>query len=269
MNPVTHRASEHGDTVPENYEKYFVPVIGAPLADRLLRAAAIRPGERVLDVACGTGVVTRRVLGSIGPGGTLAGLDVNPGMIAVARAASPDEAAIAWYETSMEATPLPDDSFDVVLCQMGLQFMTDRQKALGEIRRVLCPGGRVLLNLPGPTPALFAEFRDALARHIGPRCAGFVDVVFSLHDGDVLRRLLTDAGFEQIDIDTARVCLPLPDAEDFMWQYVHSTPMAAMLADATDEQRTRLSEDVCQRWQPFVEAGTLTLHVDVTTVLGA
>ena len=213
MSQVTYRANDYSGTGPENYEKYFVPTIGAPLAEGLLEVAALRRGERVLDVACGTVVVTRRAVELVGPGGTVAGLDLNPGMISVARAAAPADAVIDWYETSIEATPLPDGSFDVVLCQMGLQFVSDKRRALEEIRRILGPGGRVVLNLPGPTPALFAEFGDALARHIGPECAGFVNVVFFLHDSDELPCLMTDAGFEHIGIDKARNRLRLPDPE--------------------------------------------------------
>jgi ubiquinone/menaquinone biosynthesis C-methylase UbiE len=268
MTQTTFRASEYSGTGPENYEKYFVPTIGAPLAKDLVEAAALRRGERVLDVACGTGVVSRRALDLVGPDGTVAGLDVNPGMISVARAATPDDAAIDWYETSIEATPLPDGSFDVVLCQMGLQFVSDKRKALEEISRILAPGGRVMLSLPGPTPALFAQFGDALARHIGPECAGFVNLVFSLHDSDELRGLMTDAGFEHVDIDKSRRRLELPDPEDFMWQYIHSTPMAGMVANATEEQHAGLTEDVRERWQKFVENGTLSVYVDMTTVCG-
>ena len=85
-----------------------------------MEAAAIRPGERVLDVACGTGIVTRLAQERVGSEGTVAGLDPNPEMLAVARQAAPPEPRIDWYEAPAEAIPLPDESFDVVLCGMGL-----------------------------------------------------------------------------------------------------------------------------------------------------
>jgi SAM-dependent methyltransferase len=133
-----------------NYERYFVPAIGAPVAHDLIELAELRPGEHVLDVACGTGVVTRLAAEQVG-GGAVAGVDINPGMLQVARNVAGDT-AIEWHEASAEALPLGDATFDVALCQMGLQFFPDRPGALREMRRVLRPGGRVVINVPGPTP---------------------------------------------------------------------------------------------------------------------
>lgn len=173
---------------PANYERYFVPAIGAPLATDLVRLAALRPGERVLDVACGTGVVARFASRQVGDGGTVAGLDVNPGMLAVARSATPPGMRITWHEASAESMPLPTGSFDAVLCQMGLQFVPDKHAALREMWRVLAPGGRLLLNVPGPAPRPFAIMAEALARHVGAEAAGFVKHVFSLYDTSELRQ---------------------------------------------------------------------------------
>jgi ubiquinone/menaquinone biosynthesis C-methylase UbiE len=128
---------------PENYEKYFVPVIGAPLATDLVQAAELQVGERVLDVACGTGVVTRLAAERVGPTGTVAALDINPGMLAVARTVTPASMAIGWHEASVEKSGLPDEAYDVVLCQMGLQFCSDKAAALREMRRLLAPAGHV------------------------------------------------------------------------------------------------------------------------------
>src|SRR5688572_13854369 len=110
----------YGGSAPENYQRYFVPVIGAPFANDLVAEAALRAGERVLDVACGTGVVARLAAEKVGPGGTVAALDLNPAMLAVARSIPSTGAAIRWYETSAESIPLPDAAFDVVFCQLGL-----------------------------------------------------------------------------------------------------------------------------------------------------
>ncbi|HLU68463.1 MAG TPA: methyltransferase domain-containing protein, partial [Kofleriaceae bacterium] len=115
---------------PENYQRYFVPAIGAPLAAALVDAAGPRPGERVLDVACGTGVVARLVAERVGSSGAVTGLDCNPGMLAVARSLPASGARIEWREGSAEALPLSDGSFDLVTCQMGLQFFSDRALAL-------------------------------------------------------------------------------------------------------------------------------------------
>lgn len=103
--PRQHFGRAYGGNAPENYERYFVPAIGAPVADDLIKVAALRKNERVLDVACGTGVVTRLASHSVGSAGTVAGLDVNPGMLAVARTATPPGMTIEWHEASAEDMP--------------------------------------------------------------------------------------------------------------------------------------------------------------------
>jgi ubiquinone/menaquinone biosynthesis C-methylase UbiE len=244
-----------------NYERFFVPAIGAPLASDLIRRAALRPGERVLDVACGTGIVARLASQEIGATGTIAGLDVNPDMLAVARSATPSSNPIVWQEASAEAMPLPDESFDVVLCQMGLQFMPDKHAALREIARVLVRGGRLILNLPGPTPRLFAIMGEGLARHLDAEAAGFVNHVFSLHDTAEIQNLVSEAGFHDISVQSDTKSLRLPAPEEFLWQYVYSTPLAGVVTQVDDERRSTLERDVVSKWQEFVEDSSLMLHV--------
>jgi ubiquinone/menaquinone biosynthesis C-methylase UbiE len=248
----------------ENYERFFVPAIGEPHAVGLIDVAALRPGERVLDVACGTGVVARLAAERVGGTGTVGGLDFNPGMLVVARSVTPSDLAIDWHEASAEAMPLSDESFDVVLCQLGLQFVPDRPAALREMLRVLAPGGRLIINVAGPTPPLFEIADEAFARHIGPEAAGFVRLVFSLHDPVELRNLMSGAGFHDVAVWRNPMTLRLPPPEEFLWQYVHSTPLAGAVAQTDDEGRAALERDVVAGWQPFVEDGTLLLRLNPT-----
>ena len=253
----------------ENYERFFVPTIGGPVAKDLIEAAELIPGERVLDVGCGTGIVTRLAAEKVTSAGQVAGLDVHPAMLAVARAATPQGLAIDWYEASAEAVPLPDDSFDVVLCQMSVQFMHGQLGALREMRRVLEPGGRLVLNVPGPTPLLFEHLADALAKHIGPEAAHFVHLVFSTHEPDELRQLATSAGFSKVNVRRAMKSLALPPAVDFLWQYIHSTPLAGIVTQATAQQRLALQEEIGRRWQLFRSGVGLAMEVGMTTLLAS
>lgn len=246
-----------------NYEHYFVPAIGAPLAQDLVELAALRPGERVVDVACGTGVVTRLAAERVGDA-AVAGVDVNPAMLEVARTAAQDT-AIEWHEASADALPLGDATFDVALCQMGLQFFPDRLAALRELRRVLRPGGRAALNVPGPTPPLLAVLERALGRHLGPEAAGFVATVFSLHEPEELRELLEGAGFTDVEARSEHGTLTLPAAEDFLWQYVFSTPLAEPAGKLDEERRAALQQEVVTGWAPFAEDGGLVLEFDLTS----
>lgn len=257
--------SSYGGTAAENYQRFFVPSIGKPVAEDLIEIARLQPGERVLDVACGTGVVTRLAAERVGAAGLVAGLDVNPGMLAVARSETPSNIAIDWHEASVESMPLRDEAFDVVLCQMGIQFVPDKSAALREMRRVLTTGGRVHVNVPGPKPAIFEIMADALFRHLSPKAASFIDVVFSMHDVDELAELMRSAGFQEVDVQAKPKDLHLPAPKDFLWQYVHSTPLAEVVAQADSRILDALERDVCKQWQAFTTNGLLSGQVGVTT----
>lgn len=256
----------YGGSGPENYERFFVPAIGGPLADRLVETAGLRPGESVLDVACGTGAVSRRAAERVGSAGRIAALDINPGMIEVGRSAAPPESGIEWHTGDAESLPLPDGEFDVVLCQLGLQFMADKPAALSEMRRVLKDDGRLILTLVGPTPAPFAAMADALSHHIGPEAGAFVRTVFSLYDADQIQALIGDAGFRDIEVETDSPTLRLPAPADFLWQYVSSTPLAQRVAQASDEDRAAVERDVVAAWQPYTDNGTSLFDVPLLTI---
>ncbi|WP_455220901.1 class I SAM-dependent methyltransferase [Kaarinaea lacus] len=256
-----HFGKDYGGSVPENYEKYFVPAIGGPAANGLIKIAALRSGERVLDVACGTGVVTRLAAEAVGTTGTVVGLDINPGMLAVARSTTPAGMAIEWHEASADSMPFPEASFDAVLCQMGLQFMPDKHAALNEMRRVLATGGRLILNLPGPTPQLFVIMGEALARHVGAEAVGFVNQVFSLNDTEEIHNLINGAGYRDVSVQADTKSLRLPPPEEFLWQYIYSTPLASAAAQVNDEDRGALERDVVSKWQQFVKEKALMLQV--------
>jgi ubiquinone/menaquinone biosynthesis C-methylase UbiE len=254
---------QYGGNAAENYERYFVPTIGMPFASALLDAAGLRRGERVLDVACGTGVVTRLAAERVGLNGAVAGLDINPSMLAVARSVPSSGAAIEWHEASAESLPLADGSFDVVLSSLGLQFMADKASALREMRRVLAPDGRLAIATVGPTPPLFAILEQALARHVKPEVAAFMRAVFSLHEPHELEKLTSGAGFRDAEVRSKALSLTLPGPGEFLWQYVHSTPLAAAVAQIDDVDRAALERDVVAGWRSFVKDGTLADDVSV------
>jgi ubiquinone/menaquinone biosynthesis C-methylase UbiE len=254
---------QYGGNAAENYERYFVPTIGMPFATALLDAAGLHRGERVLDVACGTGVVTRVAAERVGLNGAVAGLDINPSMLAVARSVPSSGAAIEWHEASAESLPLADGSFDVVLSSLGLQFVADKGSALREMRRVLAPDGRLAIATVGPTPPLFAILEQALARHVKPEVAAFMRAVFSLHEPQELEKLTSDAGFRDAEVRSKALSLTLPRPGEFLWQYVHSTPLAAAVAQIDDVDRAALERDVVAGWRSFVKDGTLADDVSV------
>ena len=239
-----------------NYERYFVPAIGRPLANDLIAAAALRPGERVLDVGCGTGVVTRLAAEQVGPDGAVAGADLTASMLDVARSVAPPDSRIQWYETSAEAMPFPDATFDVVFCQLALQFVPDKPAAVREMYRVLDPGGRALVSVPTPGP-FFGVCETGLSRHV-PAAAPFVALVFSLNDPAALEGLFRNAGFREVTVRSTPKRLQLPPARDFFWQYLQCTPIGGMVAETSNQVRAALEHDVVEGWRAWTEEGGMT-----------
>ena len=200
----------------ETYESYMVPTLFGPWAEVLIRSAQPRPGERVLDVACGTGIVARRVAPIVGENGSVVGLDLNPDMLAVARSAAEREGlAIQWHEGQAEHLPFSDASFYLVLCQFGVMFFADRRAALREMHRVVRFGGRIALSVwQGLDRHPFYQALDeAIQRRLG--MSGVQDI-FVLGDANELRTLLEDAGFRVVTIEPVAMTARFPNPEVFL-----------------------------------------------------
>lgn len=179
-----------------------VPAVFGVWAPILVELAQPRPGDRIVDVACGAGIVARIAAARVGPTGALVGVDLNPGMLSVARSVvstdSLSGAPLQWQEASADKLPFPDGSFDIVYCQLGLQFFADRAAALREMRRVLGAEGRLALMVwrgihesPG-----FAMLAEALERHVGKAAATIMRAPFGLSNAEVSRTasLACDSG---------------------------------------------------------------------------
>jgi len=250
----------------ENYERYFVPVIGAPVARTLIEAADLKSGEAVLDVGCGTGVVARMAKEIVGTAGTVLGVDVHPGMLAVARSVSTEAMPIEWCQSPAENVPFDDGRFDAVLSQMSLQFFEDKSAALQEMYRVTAPEGRLILNVPGRISPLFSALADTLGKHIQPELSGFVEKVFSLHDEAELRQLVESVGYKDVSVQTAGITLKLPPPTDFLWQYVHSTPLVMGVRPASNEATAAVEQDIRAAWEDFIAGDGMIYEQSVVTV---
>ena len=200
----------------ESYEGYMVPALFGPWATTLIGAADPKPGERVLDIACGTGIVARRVAPLVDPRGTVTGLDLNPNMLVVARAAADREGiSVEWREGQAEKLPFGDGSFDLALSQFALMFFSDRKAALTEMRRVLTPGGRATLSVwQGMARHPFYQaLHDVIEGRLG--MSGIQDI-FSLGDPAELYRLLTTAGFSRVEIEPVSMTARFPNPAGFL-----------------------------------------------------
>ena len=181
------------------YEEVFVPALFAPWPPKVVEAAHIGPGQRVLDVACGTGVLARHVASLVGPSGSVAGLDPNPGMLEVARKLEP---SIEWHSGAAESLPFPDESFDAVVSQFGMMFFSDRAGAVREMLRVLKPGGRwavAVWSSLGQNEAFAAEVA-LIERMAGQAAAEALRAPFVLGDRKALEAIAESAGAGPVEV---------------------------------------------------------------------
>jgi SAM-dependent methyltransferase len=267
MTSVSYR--QFTDSAAQSYQRHFVPTIATAASGDLMVEADLRAGDRVLDVACGTGLIARLAAERVGAGGAVSGVDIAPDMIEVARSVpAPAAPAIEWHVGDAGSLPFPDESYDVVLCQLGLMFMEDRAAAVREMHRVVATGGRVVVSTPGTIPDAFAIMEQAIVERINPDLGGFVRAVFSMNDPDAVGSLLSGAGLRDVSSREAGVVLRLPAPAEFLWQYIGLTPMAPIVAAAPEPDRVAMEQQVVERWQPYVVDGTLTLDLRMVVASG-
>jgi ubiquinone/menaquinone biosynthesis C-methylase UbiE len=213
-------------TFAEAYEKRSVPTLSRPFVPKAIDVAAPRPGESVVDLACGTGIVTRLIGPRIAPGGRVAGVDSDPAMIAVARsvALAPAGVRVEWHCASALDVPLETGTFDIALCVQGLQYFPDCVAGLSEARRIMKADGRLVavvwssLEACKGHHALIASLErrglDAAAVRkahwsVGPEC---------------LRRFATEAGFGGVDIRLHSAVVRFPSVKHFVEAVAAGSP---------------------------------------------
>lgn len=234
----------------EVYEDFFLPALFQPWARPVVAAAQIRSGDRVLDVACGTGVLARAALEEVGPSGAVVGLDVNTGMLDVAKVKAP---SIEWREGKAERLPFETATFDKVVSQYGLMFFDDKIVALKEMARVLKPSGRLVVavwdsldNTPG-----YAAMTGLLRRLFGDDAARGLEAPYSLGDKAQLRRLFERAGLVDADLQTRPGTAQFASLE----AWVHTDIKGWTLADVINgEPYERLLTEAKKDLSPFVDA---------------
>jgi SAM-dependent methyltransferase len=251
----------------EVYEKELVPAIFRPWAELVIDLADPQKGDRVLDVACGTGIIARMVADRVGPTGAVVGVDLNPGMLKVARtvwsSGSRSGAQVEWQEASADKLPFPNASFDVAYCQLGLQFFADRPAALREMRRVLGSAGRLAVMVWGDldeSPG-FAVLADALERHVGEAAAAIMRAPFGLSNADQLEALVRNAGFQDVAIQQRVGTVRFPSPEKLVLSYVAGSPLAGPVSQANDAAREALITDVVHALGKYTSSTELAFPI--------
>ncbi len=231
------------------YEEFFVPALFGQWAPRVSQAAALSPGQHVLDVACGTGVLAREAERLVHPDGAVTGLDRNDGMLGVAGRLAD---RIEWRQGQAESLPFPDRHFDAVVSQFGLMFFEDRVVALKEMWRVLRPGGRLAVavwdgldHAPG-----YAAMASLLQQLFGEAVADSIRVPYCLGDRDAVLALFAEAEIGDAQIDTCDGDARFPSIA----AWVHTDVRGWTLADVLDDaQYHRLLNAAELELQAFVQ----------------
>jgi ubiquinone/menaquinone biosynthesis C-methylase UbiE len=256
------------------YERYIVSTLSAALAQDLVTRAVLKPGERILDVACGTGAVTRYAAQAVGVAGAVTGLDINDGMLRMAHArSSPDGASISYREGSAMAIPFPEAAFDAVFCQHGLEFFPDRGQGLREMRRVLRPQGRLGLRVWRAIE--YQAFHMAVLAVLKRYLWGNQEVQgrtvfaqpFSLWCEEELHALVTDAGFRDIEVRGSKIPIRLGANPTDMLGYLTALPIWAEIAAMEEHTRNAMIHDAIAALQPFADAGGLVIPAESHVVL--
>jgi SAM-dependent methyltransferase len=224
------RKGQVSGTAAEIYEEFFVPALFGQWAGPVADAAAIRSGQRVLDVACGTGVLAREISDRVGSGGSVAGLDVNDGMLEIAQRKAP---GIEWLKGPAERLPFEDQSFDAVVSQFALMFFNEPTHAIEEMHRVVRPGGRLAVAVwdaidrsPG-----YAALSDLLHRLFGEEATESLRAPFSLGDKTSLAELFAYAGLSGVEIATHPGNAKFPSIRSWMFTEVRGWTLADKLDD--------------------------------------
>lgn len=244
-----------GDT-PEAYERYLVPALFQEAAEKLIQHAAIQPGERVLDLGCGTGIVARVAAEHLGNGENVTGVDINPGMLDVARSVSAEtHPGIEWQQGSAEDLPLARSSFDVVLSQQAFQFLENRETALKEIHRVLRPGGRLVFSVFRSIEHnyTYRPLIEAFRRHGGDNLGTMMNSPFQEWTREGLREMVTEAGFTQADITISLVTARFPTVPDYIQQELSSSPMSELVSTMADDVRQAIARDTSAGLSDYID----------------
>jgi SAM-dependent methyltransferase len=247
------------------YDEIMVPRLFEPWAELLLNELKPQSGQAVLDIACGPGTVTRLAALRVGPSGRVTGCDLSPAMLELARSKSPSNtsAPIDYLECPADSLSVPDDAFDLVTCQQGVQFFPNRPAALAEMRRVLRPAGQlgiaVWCDLEDCPP--FAALASALGQVLGAETAeAYRAGPWGFGDSASLLRLVVDNGFTNVSVRRCELPVVFEGGPGQLLLTLHAASVATTLAQLTEAKRSALAAAVTEATRAITFDGAVRSH---------
>jgi ubiquinone/menaquinone biosynthesis C-methylase UbiE len=241
-------------SIPENYDQQLGPVVFEPYAADLVARLKVPENADVLEIACGTGIVTRRLRDQLPRSTKVLATDLNEPMIDYAKQKFRRDENLEWKTADATELPFADASFDGAVCQFGLMFFPDKPRAVSEVHRVLKPGGSFLFNVwdaieLNDLPHLAHKVVSGYFESDPPN---FYDIPFSFYDRDTIKSLLASAGFKEIELAT----VPLPEiaasARGVAHGLIHGNPLINEInernAALTPEIETDLAKTIAARF---------------------
>ena len=254
----------------EAYERYLVPALMAAGAQRLLELASPRPGDRVLDVGCGTGIVARTAALAVGAQGRVVGIDLNEGMLRVAkRAGAALVPPVEWRQGDATSLPFPDAAFDVVASQQMLQFVPDPERAVREMHRVLAPRGRLATSVCRPIEhaAGYIPLAAGLRRHAGAEAEAMMRSPFPAWSVEDLRQIVAAGGFDAITIRIEVMSIRYPSAAEFVRREAACSPLAGPIGSLAAPARTALVDELAHELRAHTDDLGIALPLEVYVAL--
>ena len=229
----------------ELYESQKVSAIFRPLAEACVAQVDLHADDRILDLACGTGIIARVIAARIPEIAGLVGVDLNTGMLGMARKLS-KEANIEcdWRQADVTALPFESGEFSLCFCQQGLQYFPDKPAALADIHRVLEPGGRFALSVWSEISPLFAAMGEALETHVGSEAAARAVAPFAFRDRQIIEALLQAAGFAAIKTQEITIDRLLEPAQVSFPREMAGSPNADVVAKLSPEILANIVSDM-------------------------
>ena len=253
----------------EFYEQHVVPNLFEPFAKALIESINLQNASCVLDAACGTGIVLRKVHEAVQGNITLIGIDINEDMINAAKSLSPKAGnKILWHTKSVAETGFDNNFFDTILCQQGIQYFPDQTKALNEFYRIMQKNGRLLMTVWTQHSPLTLALTEALNLYVSEEAARKMNAQRQPPPIEDLINTMNKLGFQKISVKTQALDLVLPTVKEYVPYHLKSLPVAKLYNQLKPEERETFLSEIERKLQAYTNGCNLIIPDSVYRIVG-